>query len=271
MDNGKELVDETTEVLNSKRSEVLAMALGVQIKTGEDPPTGEIQISGYNKRNKKIEETNRFVKHKMQEFSKSESEVNARLLKIAGQPEVAEKIDAMNQSKRNERNKFRTEKPDNRIQDRNFRNGRHKDVERRRNEHRRMEYNRPDRDSRRRYENDRNRKDFRRRSPRRSRSRKRSRSRGRSRRSKSKERRNRNRSRSASTESRKKKHSSGDREKDADKKPETDAEKFKRRAERILLLKKKMELELLEMKKKKEEEEKQVICRMAYGIAFLMF
>lgn len=47
--------EESKDLILNKRSEVLAMALGVQIKTGEDPPTGDISISGYEKK-KKLQE-----------------------------------------------------------------------------------------------------------------------------------------------------------------------------------------------------------------------
>lgn len=47
--------NEEKELILNKKSEVLAMALGVQIKTGEDPPTGEISISGYEKK-KRLQE-----------------------------------------------------------------------------------------------------------------------------------------------------------------------------------------------------------------------
>lgn len=62
--NGAQKQDgnETDLVLN-KRSDVLALALGVQVKTGEDPPDGEIRISGYDKPSKIIEKVknNSFV------------------------------------------------------------------------------------------------------------------------------------------------------------------------------------------------------------------
>ncbi|ENN76993.1 hypothetical protein D910_02884 [Dendroctonus ponderosae] len=38
------------EQVVNERSDILAMALGVQIKTGEDPPTGEVVFSGYAKK-----------------------------------------------------------------------------------------------------------------------------------------------------------------------------------------------------------------------------
>lgn len=231
---------------NTKRSEVLAMALGVQIKTGEDPPTGEIEISGYNKKNKKLEKADVIDKT---------AEVNARLLKIAGQPENISK-EYTEDPKRGDRNKFKIEKPDGSFYEK-YKNGRNRDFDRRR-EYRRPDYRRGD--GRRRYEFDRYRRGSRYRSPRRSRSRdrRRSRSRDRSRRSRSKDRKQ--KSKSHTPDIRKRKHSeSSDKSKETDKKAETDVEKFKRRAEQILLLKKKMEFELLEMKKKKEEEEKQLI------------
>lgn len=236
------------EPQNTKRSEVLAMALGVQIKTGEDPPTGEIEISGYNKK-KKIDQFDNNLTDK-------NNEVNSRLLKIAGQPENPNREFNEDQT-RGERNKFKIEKMEGRFYDK-FRNGRNRELDRRR------DYGRTDyrRDIRRRYEFGRYRRNSRYRSPRRSRSRDRrkSRSRDRSRRSHSKEKRNRNVSKSRSPDQRKRKQSeSSDKGKEPSKKSETDVEKFKRRAEQILLLKKKMEFELLEMKKKKEEEEKQVI------------
>lgn len=39
--------DGTESLVQNTRSDALALALGVQIKTTEDPPTGEIKISGY--------------------------------------------------------------------------------------------------------------------------------------------------------------------------------------------------------------------------------
>lgn len=248
--------EKINELPNAKRSEVLAMALGVQIKTGEDPPTGEIEISGYNKKNKKLD--HQFEHVNMLEKS---NEVNTRLLKMAGHSENNAGKDLNNEDpKQGERNKFKIEKPDGRYHDR-FKNGRNRDVDRRR-DFRRPEFRRPD--FRRRYETDRYRKNSRYRSPRRSRSRdkRKSRSRERSRRSRSKDNkkpRNVSKSRSPEPKKRKTPEPREDNGKDSAKKSESDVEKFKRRAEQILLLKKKMELELLEMKKKKEEEEKQVI------------
>lgn len=72
---------------------------GVQIKTGEDPPTGEITISSYSRPNRgKFASDDR------------NNKVNARLLKLAGQenlptPTIASKIE-----EKRGRNKFVTEK-----------------------------------------------------------------------------------------------------------------------------------------------------------------
>lgn len=246
--NGNDTVENSSENVLNKRSEVLAMALGVQIKTGEDPPTGEIKISGFSKKNQTEISLNKEVDSKVRES-------NARLFKLASQSALNDKTISKTfetENKRNERNKFETEKPRHFKERQN--NSRKYDVNRR--------YSRNAWTSYERYRRPRFRNDYYSRSRRnQNRSSRRSRSYSRtpprrkgSRRSRSKERKNR-RSRSKSHKS------SREKSKDKDKKVETEAEKIKRRAEQILLLKKKMEeIELLGMKKKKEEEtrEKQV-------------
>ncbi|KAJ8962010.1 hypothetical protein NQ314_005792 [Rhamnusium bicolor] len=239
---------EQEEAAINKRSDFLAMALGVQIKTGEDPPTGEIKLSGYAKQKNK----NKYVENE----SKTH-EVNMRLLKLAGQENMqlpSQIISHMNEKRG--RNKFETEKPipgDNRM----HRIGRFEEN-RRRPEKRRFEERRPFGDNRRemeRKDRERLQKDRireRRRTPKRSRSRDRlrKRSRSHSRRSKSNGR-SRKRSRSKSVEKKPKK--SPEKEKDT-----RDILKIDRDAEekykKLLILRKKMEL--LELRKKKEEEQR---------------
>ncbi|XP_022919295.2 peptidyl-prolyl cis-trans isomerase G [Onthophagus taurus] len=240
--------EEIEGMMTNKRSEALAMALGVQIKTGEDPPTGEIIISGFQKKKK----FNEII----------EPEINI--------PKDHQKP----QEKRMERNKFENEKPDrNAPSDRFYhRNGR--DLDQRRSGYRRGVDRRPpqreppmrrfdDRFGRNRFAEKKRFTDKNTFTGKKSRSRERRRSRSRDRRSRSRERRPRQRSRSKERdtsrdrkESRPRKNSEKEEEPNKEtKKIESDTEKFKRRAEQILLLKKKMELELLQMKQKKQDEE----------------
>ncbi|XP_017781537.1 PREDICTED: peptidyl-prolyl cis-trans isomerase G [Nicrophorus vespilloides] len=254
----------------NKRSEALAMALGVQIKTGTDPPTGEIAMSGYEKKQQK-------QPHMEEEASKRrDQELTARLLKMAGQDEATIALTIATIKEPNKRNKFEAEKPEQDLQHHNqsndkrvdkFKNGRNREFDRKNN--RRGEGDRYV-DSRR------NRRggfgggggggrdtDRYKRSPKRSRSR--DKDSRRDKRSRSRDRRDRRRSRSRSNDYRRRKHSESDRsDKENSKEPEkkseeTEAEKFKRRAEQLLLLKKKMELEMLEMKKKKDDEEEEEV------------
>ncbi|KAK9693124.1 Cyclophilin type peptidyl-prolyl cis-trans isomerase/CLD, partial [Popillia japonica] len=245
-------------VVANKRSEVLAMALGVQIKTGEDPPTGEITISGYEKKNKLKEKFELQEQMKMEKIEKINNETEPRNRNI--------------ENKRSERNKFENEKPEREV-DRTYRNGRN-DMNRRRIYRRGAPIERRGRDRMRRFDDryntrrDSNRYIRSRRS--RSRDRRRSRSRDRrslQRRSRSRDRRSRRRSKSPRSsgernlsppkDDRPKKDSDKDEKKEPPKRVETEAEKFKRRAEQLILLKKKMELELLEMKKKQDEEQRE--------------
>ncbi|KAJ8950712.1 hypothetical protein NQ318_012792, partial [Aromia moschata] len=240
----QEQKEEEVAAIN-KRSDFLAMALGVQIKTGEDSPTGEIKLSGYNKQKNKMRHP---------EMENKNYEVNARLLKLAGQDHVQLPSQIVNPEEKRGRNKFETEKPapgDNRT----YRNGRFEEN-RRRPEKRRFEERRPFGNSRRdmeRRDRDRSHKDRpreRRRSPRRSKSRDRSR-RSRSRRSKSNSR-QKKRSRSKSEEQKPKKTEEKEKDtKDIIKVDRDAEEKYKK----LLILRKKMEL--LELKKKKEEEQVQ--------------
>nr|XP_023025914.1 peptidyl-prolyl cis-trans isomerase G-like [Leptinotarsa decemlineata] len=260
-----------TEAIN-KRSDFLAMALGVQIKTGEDPLTGEMKMSGFNKqqqnRNSKFASNNRFTK------------VSMRLLKLAGHenvqlpPQLPSKIE-----EKRGRNKFETEKPV-QSENRTHRNGRFEKVKRRndrdqkvecrkvesrledhrkicRENERRLEHNRKldkrDIEAKDTDRTGRERERGRRRTPRRSRSKKRChKSHSRSRRSKSNER-SRKRSRSETKEATPK--SQQEKEKEPILRIDRDAEDKYRK---LLILRKKMEL--LELKKQEEQrlmEEKQ--------------
>lgn len=49
-EKGNDAPQKQSEQVVNERSAILAMALGVQIKTGEDPPTGEVVFSGYAKK-----------------------------------------------------------------------------------------------------------------------------------------------------------------------------------------------------------------------------
>lgn len=122
--DGKE-EKENLDVPN-KRSDALALALGVQIKTGSDPPTGEITISGYDKRNK--------AKIGDEEKRKRDQELNARLLKMAGQNEDNAQQAAAKEANTSKRNKFEAEKPEVKVE--RFKNGR---VERKRDDRRRFD------------------------------------------------------------------------------------------------------------------------------------
>ncbi|CAG9856510.1 unnamed protein product [Phyllotreta striolata] len=213
----------------NKRSDFLAMALGVQIKTGEDPPTGEMKLSGYA--NKMQQRQGKFgqappAKNQNNRFGK----VTARLLELAGHENVqmpsqmASKVE-----EKRSRNKFETEKPA--VEENRFeRNGRYVEA-------RRHDKSRRDRDKERR---DRER-------PREQRKRSRSRNRTRKtsqsvrRRSKSNERANRSKS---PEEDRSKKDE--EKEKDVFKVDKDAEEKYRK----LLILRKKMEL--LELKKKEE-------------------
>lgn len=84
-----------TELVPNKRSDALAMALGVQVKTGEDPPEGEIHISGYKKPSQQIE-------NKTEELRETHV-VSSKLLK----PNFTDQ----EQNRTSERNKFNIEKP----------------------------------------------------------------------------------------------------------------------------------------------------------------
>lgn len=252
-DNTEKKKTENESVAN-KRSEVLAMALGVQIKTGEDPPTGEIKISGYDKKNKRRESDTNFTNETngTKDIYVNNLTGQSSVIKVQQNSELANDKGKAKVEARSDRNKFENEKPSHR--DMNEFSGK-------RDRYRQMDYR--GRDDYRRprggrfynnYRGDRynNRDSDRRsrRSPRRSRERRRSRSRRRSpaRRSKSLIREN-------AVKNNEVKNEKQESEIKVEKKIETEAEKFKRRTEQIMLLKKKMELEVLEMKKKKEKEE----------------
>lgn len=247
VENGKD----DNLVLN-KKSEVLALALGVQIKTGEDPPTGEISISGYDKKKK--------LREKFLNSEDDPKKAGDLLSKLHfGAPKgpksevhLKQIPDNLNEQVKPSQNNAHREQHDfKRVVGRD---GHHRRDVRRRSLDRRPNRYRPyDR-----YRRSRSRH----RSGRRSRDR-RSRSRTRNRpksprkspvkkRSRSKEDDKERSRRRTTTESSKE----GDRDKKEEtKKVETNAEKMKRRAEQLLLLKKKMELELME-KQRKEAEEK---------------
>lgn len=89
--------------VQNERSDILAMALGVQIKKGEDPPTGEIVFSGYAKKQQQQQQEMQQQTH----FDKL-NQVNARLLKMAGHDVSRQRGDDREQRGRN---KFQIEKP----------------------------------------------------------------------------------------------------------------------------------------------------------------
>jgi peptidyl-prolyl isomerase G (cyclophilin G) len=243
------------EMINNAKSEVMAMALGVQVKTGEESPPRDGPISGFDKKNKQNEVIQNNDHH------------TTNLMKLAGQSNnIAKNRNLSEASKkdaevRTGRNKFETEKPDNHNDENraSYKNGGYREPNRRRVERRPFDERRPvrrqfGRRERGRYVPYPSRERKYRRSPRRSRSKHRQRSRSRrhsrTRRSPSKER-PRNRSKSVT-----------DDEKKAKKQPESDKEEKKvddteEKYKKLLILRKQMEL--LEMKKKKEVE--QVIVR----------
>lgn len=241
-----------SELVGNTRSEVLAMALGVQIKTGEDPPTGDITISGYDKKNKRKENDVNYTNETNGNYGMINNVTGqSAVVKVQQRNEPAIDRGKENQDGRSsERNKFESEKPMHReVNEFSGKRDRYRQPEYRR----RDDYNRRPRGGGRmyNYRGDRYNRDRRmRRSPRRSRERRRSRSRRHS-----PLRRSRSPVRERSSKSREVKIEKSESEKKEEKRMETEAEKFKRRTEQIMLLKKKMELEVLEMKKRKEEEE----------------
>ncbi|XP_063906879.1 peptidyl-prolyl cis-trans isomerase G isoform X2 [Zophobas morio] len=240
-----EVKDGQEEIVSNAKSEVMAMALGVQVKTGEESPR-DGPISGFEKRNKQNEISQNNDHH-------------ANLMKLAGQPNDPQKKRNQQDKKEAEvrtgRNKFETEKPDNHNdENRAYKNGGYREPNRRRMERRPFDDRRPlrrpfGRRDRGRYAPYPSRERKYRRSPRRSRSRHRQRSRSRRRshrRSTTPDDKSRNRSKSPSDDEKKKPEANHKEEKKVD-----DAEeKYKR----LLILRKQMEL--LEMKKKKEVEQK---------------
>ncbi|XP_056641191.1 peptidyl-prolyl cis-trans isomerase G [Diorhabda sublineata] len=261
------------EAIN-KRSDFLAMALGVQIKTGEDPPTGDLN---YNNRQQQQQQRN----ERPQKFSQAGTvnknpnnrfgRVNLRLMQLAGHEnvQIPSQVSSKVEEKRG-RNKFETEKPVNINESKYERNGRFVEVKRRNNRDRFEEKKRNEMTERKRRESERRRRDKERRrdhtkSLRRSRSRdkirRRSNSPSRSRRSRSKE-----RSKRSRTESSEKPRSKKEEEKDKDVfKADKDAEeKYRkllilRKKMALLELKKKEEMRLMEEKQKKAKEESEML------------
>ncbi|CAH0552661.1 unnamed protein product [Brassicogethes aeneus] len=281
-DTPKQNVLDKDKLILNKRSEALALALGVQIKTGEDPPDGE--IAGFDKKNKKVErEVN--------------SQVHLKLYQLAGQDVKFNPIsnDGKNNDQTRGRNKFEIEKPEVSLYEkRPYRNGRNNfETNRRSRGGERFDTRRPnprddrrvrDRSDRRDF-GDRNQRDREkgrdnrerdrrlRRSPRKSRSkeRRRSKSRSRSKSSRDKHRHrltSRDRAEKAKNKPRSKSRSKSpkvtrrDRSKSLERAKRNVEEKVKefdkadaeQKYKQLLLLRKKMEL--LEMKKKREVEEK---------------
>lgn len=148
----EEPLNSAEETVQNKRSEVLAMALGVQIKTGEDPATGEIKISGYDKKNKLIDTDNSYYINKNTENgdkNKTSKVVAPSAVHKVNLEFVEKDFKNKDDNKRNERNKFETEKPNHTGQD-SYRNGRYRqmdykrnDRDRRRDDYRRPLHNRP--------------------------------------------------------------------------------------------------------------------------------
>ncbi|KAL1513813.1 hypothetical protein ABEB36_003168 [Hypothenemus hampei] len=221
----------------NERSDILAMALGVQIKKGEDPANGEAIFSGYAKKTQKFDDQPEL------------NQINSRLLKIASQ-EGSSKKSKHHREKSNERtkgrNKFEIEKPqlnrDRRRQYDNRNGGNLSDSYRRRDEGTRSRVQVVKRDDRARLERTERERNERRR-----------------------------RSFSRDKDGRKRRHSSGDKRRsrigksrshskekvDADSKEavpkKLDDSDTEEKYKTLLMLKKKMEL--LELKKKKEEEQ----------------
>lgn len=249
---GKEAEAPEEEMVQNSRSEVLALALGVQIKTGEDPPQPEPAV--HDKKVKRPEVN---------------SQLNAKLYKLAGQenpkfePQTNEK-----QEDRGGRNKFEREKPEAGYEKRVSRNGRSFAPERRRGRYdsrrppARSSFSRRDyRSDRRDRDRDRDR-ERRRRSPRRSRSRDRRRSRSRKSHSNTEsKRRTRTISKDKVRDRSRSKDKVRNRSKSLEKAKKTVEEKVrefdKAEAEekytKLLILRKQMEL--LELKKKQEIDE----------------
>ncbi|CAG9772435.1 unnamed protein product [Ceutorhynchus assimilis] len=131
----------------NERSDILAMALGVQIKKGDDPQTGDIVFSGYAKKQQQ-----QALQHQQSQPMKQQrhlsklDQVNARLAKMAGQ-EIPRHLTRMNNNndsnqERRGRNKFEIEKPPmNREHQESYRNGRFNNDNnlRSRHEHRPIE------------------------------------------------------------------------------------------------------------------------------------
>ncbi|XP_066149736.1 peptidyl-prolyl cis-trans isomerase G [Euwallacea fornicatus] len=240
----EEITPKEPEVVN-ERSDMLAMALGVQIKKGDDPPTGEIVFSGYAKKQQQMQEAQPPHMSKL-------DQVNARLMKMAGhefprQGGLRGRKRESGDGEREGRNKFEIEKSQ-AERDRGFQEHRSRREERRLAETTKsriqvvtnkqpeksdnLEHEKRDRD--------------RRRSERESRGHRRSTSRGRHR-----DRRSQERHKAHSRSPSKEKIQSRD-QKDVPKRADdADAEEKYRK---LLILRKKMEL--LELKKRKEEEQK---------------
>ncbi|XP_030756714.1 peptidyl-prolyl cis-trans isomerase G isoform X2 [Sitophilus oryzae] len=236
--------EEESQVVN-ERSDILALALGVQIKVGEDPPNGEIVFSGYAKKQQQQQQMAEMLA----------KEANGRRFRM-GQPEGQKHEVHRNRSgdfrDRRGRNKFEVEKPQNRD-GRDFQNFRNAQRMNDRNNRR------PDRNDRRPVENttrsriqvvkkeNRDDQSSRRRDDRR----RRSESRGRERKTSTNEQSEERRRRKSRSRSRGKTPKSSEKSPKKRDRGEHDAEaKYKK----LLILRKKMEL--LELKKKKEEEQK---------------
>ncbi|XP_019760203.1 peptidyl-prolyl cis-trans isomerase G isoform X2 [Dendroctonus ponderosae] len=128
------------EQVVNERSDILAMALGVQIKTGEDPPTGEVVFSGYAKKQQQQQQ-------QLQQFDKLD-QVNVRLMKMAGQEPPKhlgnnwQRGGDLNEKIRG-RNKFEIEKPTNNKDRRNFQDSDSHPNGRQHQEHHSRRHDRP--------------------------------------------------------------------------------------------------------------------------------
>ncbi|XP_044261904.1 peptidyl-prolyl cis-trans isomerase G isoform X1 [Tribolium madens] len=221
-------------MINNTKSDVMAMALGVQVKTGEETPKNEMNQN--NDSMKTSGGQNNEKKRTVSDASKKDVEV------------------------RTGRNKFETEKPDNHNnENREYKNSNYRESTRRRMERRPFDDRRPIRRpfmrrDRGRYMPYLSRDRKYKRSPRRSRSKHRQRSRSHNRHSRSRKSASpvkekiRNRSKSTSDDEKKAKKQESDHKEE--KKIDDAEEKYKK----LLILRKQMEL--LEMKKKKEVEQK---------------
>lgn len=116
------------------------MALGVQIKTGEDPPTGEISISGYDKK-KKLQE--KFTKEVEKMKTDLKSPVISSMMQKGPRSEIHKQIpenltDQINKPVQNnayrEQHDFKRGNHERKEEDRRYRRGEVRERRRRSSE-----------------------------------------------------------------------------------------------------------------------------------------